>query len=94
MEKDKKLFTDAEKNELIHWFDGKALPKEMQIHSGLFTRNTADTVQKIIYMIRTSPDNANLIANMRMLGKIRQRLIDGDSSQKDSGENNTNEKEA
>lgn len=74
MEKEKLSYTKDEIQELIQWFDGKSLPKDMWVDACTHLLDTEVTVKKIIKVIEGNSHDINQFGYVFLLEKIRQKL--------------------
>lgn len=74
MEKEKLSYTEDEIQELIHWFDGRSLPKELWVDACTHLMDAGDTVRKIIKVIEGSKHTIPLLGYVFLLEKIRHKL--------------------
>lgn len=78
METEKLSYTNGEIESLIHWFDGKTLPENMQIDKSSYTSNLTETVNRIIHMIEANKHSINLLGYVFLLERIKRNLTNSD----------------
>lgn len=70
----KNTYTEPELNEMIEWFEGRKLPKEMQINKAAKTLDLAFTVESCIMQAKQNLGNNKMQGPFRLLQQIRANI--------------------
>lgn len=73
----KQTYSEEELNEMIKWFEGIELPKEMQINKAAYTPDLDLTVESCIMQAKQNLGNYKMQGSFRLLKEIRNNLEKG-----------------
>lgn len=79
MESEKLEYTEDEIKDLIRWFDGRQLPRDLWMDKASHLLNTRETVEKTITLIENNKHMMSLMGFVYTLAKIRTKLIELES---------------